>query len=165
MNDDDNRDGKPVPGDDPEGDLEREVRRGRRFDLAEALGRAGAGSLKGASPVARARQVLLEVRGLLEARLPDPEGSLTRTILARLESDTPLLARHFAAPAGALAEFLDRVLASPALLADLVRDADARWGRDYGERPRFERGGSPAPDDPYTEDGVAAQLRELRAGL
>ncbi len=145
--------------------VEDEIRRSRPFDLAEALGRAGAGNLKGASPVAPARRVQLAVQALLEAHLDDAEGSLRRTILARFEADPPLLARHFDDPPGALAEFLDRILAGPVALADLVRDADARWGRDYGERPRFEQGGAAHPDDPYTEAGVRTLLLALRRGL
>lgn len=165
----------PMDGDDkrnqddrtPDADraVEDEIRRGRPFGLAEALGRTGAGALKGASPVARTRQVLLETRRLLETRLPDPEGSLTRTILARLEADPPLLARHGDDAAAALVAFLDGVLDTPGALADLVRDADARWGREYAERPHFERGGAPHPDDPYTEAGVRGLLAGLRRGL
>lgn len=144
---------------------EDEIRRGRPFDLTEAIGRAGAGALKGASPVARSRQLVLGIRRLLEDRLPDPEGSLTRTILARLEADPPLLAGHADDPPGAVAAFVDRILGTPGALADLVRDADARWGRDYAERPHFERGGPPHPDDPYTEAGVRALLESLRRGI
>lgn len=160
MHDDNKHD---PPGD--QGSVEDEIRRGRPFDLAEAVGRAGAGALKGASPVAPARQALMEIRARLEAGLADTEGSLTRTILARLEADTPLLARHLDRPAAALAEFLDRVLGTPGELATLVRDADARWGRDYAERPHFESGGAADPDDPYTEAGVRVLLTELRRGL
>lgn len=148
-----------------EDDLEREIRAGRPFDLAEAIGRAGGASLKGASPVAAARQALLGAKALLEARLPDADGSLLRTILARLENETPLLAGHADDPAAALAAWLDRVLASAADLSALVRDADARWGRDYDERPRFEGDGPPAADDPYTEAGVRTLLTDLRRGL
>lgn len=158
-------DDKKTP-DTPPPSIESELRRERRFTVAEAVGREAAGALKGASPVARARQVALELGELLEAELRDPEGSLGRTLLARLEGDPPLLARHFAAPVGALAELLDTLLASPALLAELVRQTDARWGRDYGERPRFQGDGSPpAADDPYTVAGVGAALTELRARL
>ena len=151
--------------DDRDDTVEDEIRRNRPFGLAEAIGRAGAGNLKGAPPVAPARRVQLAVQALLEASLDDAEGSLRRTILARLEADPPLLARHFDDAPGALAELLDRLLAGPSPLADLVREADARWGRDYGERPRFEQGGPPHPDDPYTEAGVRALLQELRRGL
>lgn len=157
-------DNKHDPPDGEDG-LEDEIRRGRPFDLAEAIGRAGAGALKGASPVAPTRQALMAIRARLETGLADTEGSLTRTILARLEADTPLLGRHLDQPAAALAEFLDRVLGTPGELGALVRDADARWGRDYAERPHFESAGAPHPDDPYTEAGVRALLTELRRGL
>ena len=86
--------------------MQSRIRRGRKFTLAEAVGREAAGSLSGASPVARAKQVLLEIEHFLESHLEDPAGSLAKTILARLENDLPLLARHFDRPAGALEEFL-----------------------------------------------------------
>ncbi|MFN2370026.1 MAG: hypothetical protein ABR506_02605 [Candidatus Krumholzibacteriia bacterium] len=165
----------PMDGDDkrnqddgpPDADraLEDEIRRERPFGLAEALGRAGAGALKGASPVARTQQLLLGIRRLLETRLADPEGSLTRTILARLEADPPLLSSHADDAAAALASFLDGVLGPPGALADLVRDADARWGREYAERPHFEQGEAPHPDDPYTEAGVRSLLEDLHRGI
>ncbi len=160
--DDDRRPERPEAGH----ELEDRIRRERPYDLAEAVGREAAGALKGASPVPAARQLLLQAGELLAARLPDPEGALTRTVLARLEGDPPLLARHFGEPAAALREWLDGVLASPPVLADLVRDADTRWGRQYGEKPRFETPGqAPAADDPYTLDGVTELLRGLRRSL
>jgi hypothetical protein len=146
--------------------IESEIRRRRAFDPATAIGRAGAGNLKGASPVPGTRQALLAIGELLAARLSDPDGSLGRTLLVRLEDNPPLLDRHREHPERALAELLDRVLTVPVELEDLVREADARWGRDYDEPPRFERGGRPAAaDDPYTNEGVRAALIQLRRSL
>jgi hypothetical protein len=164
------RDDVPAaPGDGKNADdraVEREIRRGRTFDLAAAIGRAGAGNLKGASPIPATRQALLTIEALLAARLQDPEGSLTRTLLVRLESDPPLLDRHRDHPEAALAAVLDRILAVATELEDLVRETDARWGRDYDERPRFEGGSRPAAaDDPYTVEGVREVLSRLRLAL
>ena len=146
--------------------IESEIRRERKFSLAEAVGREAAGSLSGASPVARAKQVLLEIEHLLEAQLPDPAGSLTRTLLAKLEHDLPLLGRHFDDPAAALGEFLSAHLESESRLNALVRDTDARWGRDYQERPHFESDDRPPhPDDPYTRAGVRDLLVDLLDNL
>lgn len=143
-----------------------EARRGRTFDVQALIGREAASALKGASPVPAAQQALLALGALLESRLPDPDGSLTRTLLARLADESPLLDRHRDHPGDALAELLDRILSTPSELAELVRQTDARWGRDYDERPRFDRAGKPpVPDDPYTEAGVRALLENLRAGL
>ncbi|MCK9997105.1 MAG: hypothetical protein KAH56_12600 [Candidatus Krumholzibacteria bacterium] len=145
---------------------ESRIRQDRKFTLAEAVGREAAGAMSGASPVARAEQVLLEIEQTLESRLVDSAGSLTRTILARLKTDPPLLARHFDRPIGALEEFLGATLGSESLLTSLVRDTDARWGRDYGELPHFETEGKPPhPDDPYTLAGVRDLLRDLLENL
>ena len=147
-------------------DLEREIRRERKFTVSEAIGREAAGTLKGASPVARAEQVLLEISHFLDARLEDPEGSLRETVVANLGDDTPLLSRHFEVPLAALDAFLDRVLNSAAALDTLVRQTDARWGRTYGERPYFHQEGQPPhPDDPYTREGVSLSLTRLREQL
>jgi len=147
-------------------DLEEEIRRGRKFSLTEAVGREAGKVMKGASPVPPARQLLMQIEEILARELVDSDGSLIRTIVAQLKGNLPLLGRHFGDAVGALLEYLDGVLKSDANLADLVREADARWGRDYDERPRFERPGqAPQPDDPYTIAEVTASLTALRAGL
>lgn len=151
---------KKIP--DKPASTEEEIRRGRKFSLTEAVGRAAAGALKGASPVTPARQLLLEIEDILKNRLADPEGSLLRTVLARLKNDPPLLARHFHDAPGALREFLTEILASPSSLAALVRDTDARWGREFDEIPHFNQASGPAhPDDPYTPESVSESLQAL----
>jgi hypothetical protein len=146
--------------------VERESLLRHGFDPTAVVGRAAAGSLKGASPIPAAQQALLAAGALLEAHLADSEGTLARALQARLADAPALLDRHRERPAGALAELVDRLLAEPALLAGFVRETDARWGREYDERPRFEAADSPpAPDDPYTVDGVRDLLRALRRAL
>jgi hypothetical protein len=54
-------------------------------------------------------------------------------------------------------------------LEELVRDADIEWGRVMGERPYFEKEGSPHnPDDPYTvesvRDALSERLKQLALG-
>jgi len=146
--------------------LAEQIRRGRKFSLTEAVGRQAGGILKGASPVAPAQQLLLQIEEILARDLVDSEGSLNHTIVAQLEGNPPLLARHFDDAVGALLEYLDSVLDTHANLVDLVRQADSRWGREYDERPRFERPDqAPRSDDPYTIAKVTALLSALRAGL
>jgi len=166
LDDDPGSNQEPKSTQTPSETTESDIRRDRKFTLAEAVGREAAGSLSGASPVALADQVLLEIQHLLESRLTDSPGSLVRTILARLKLDPPLLARHFDRPVGALVEFLDVTLGSESQLISLVRDTDARWGRDYSERPYFETEGKPPhPDDPYTLAGVGALFKDLLENL
>ena len=77
-----------------------------------------------------------------------------------------LINADFDQPLAALAEYIPRVLASEHLLEELVRDADAEWGRVQDERPYFQGPGrAPHPDDPYTIDSVRLALLRLRETL
>ncbi len=105
---------------------EHELRKGRKFDLSEAVARDAGDALKGASPVTAHDQTVFAARELVEANLMDPEGSLQRTLIARLDADGPLVADHFGDAAALLRQYLDRVLGSDIALADLVRECDVR---------------------------------------
>jgi hypothetical protein len=70
--------------------------------------------------------------------------------------------------AGRLRSFVKRlreckqVLGSDYLLKELVREADVEWGHVLGERPYFDKEGSPPhPDDPYTFESVRKTLHSL----
>ena len=143
-------------------ETEKEIRQSRKFSVAEAIGRAGAGTLKGASPIPRSQQALMDLKSLLQGKLQDPEGSLRATIMVRLEVNLPLLDQHLDRPAGALRHLLEKILSSESALQTLVRDTDARWGRDYQERPMFNKPGQDdEPDDPYTPTSVRTTLEAL----
>ena len=50
------------PRSEADAELEREIRKGRKFTIAEAIGRlAGPGAMKGESPVARMQQAEIEI--------------------------------------------------------------------------------------------------------
>jgi hypothetical protein len=142
--------------------LEREIREGRKFTLAEAIGRlAGPGAMKGESPVARLQQAEIEIASWLESHLTDAGGAL-QVVLHRQVKGSELLLDNFDEPLLVLAGYCRRVLDSDYLLEELVRDADIEWGRVMGERPYFEKEGSPRhPDDPYTVESVRIALSEL----
>jgi hypothetical protein len=143
-------------------ELERETRRGRKFTLEEAIGRlAGPGAMKGESPVARMQQAEIEIASWLRSHLPDSGGAL-RVVLHRDVKGSDLLLNDFDRPLVVLADYCRRVLESDYLLEGLVRDADIEWGRAMGERPYFEKVGSPHhPDDPYTVESVRGALSGL----
>src|SRR5262249_52364836 len=150
-------------------ELEREVRKGRKFTLAEAVGRlAGPGAMKGESPVARMQQAEVEIESWLRSHLADAGGAL-QVVLGRRVKGSALLLNNFDRPLAVLADCCQRVLDSHYLLEELVRDADVEWGRVMGERPHFEKEGSPPdPDDPYTAESVrnalTGLLKQMAAG-
>jgi hypothetical protein len=143
-------------------DLEREVLEGRKFTLEEAIARmAGPGAIKGESPIARLEQARFEIEAWLAANLVDASGAL-RIALNRYVQHSELLLNDFERPLEATASCCRRLLESDYLLKELVRNADAEWGRRMGERPHFERDGGPAhPGDPYTISSVRAALQQL----
>jgi hypothetical protein len=76
------------------------------------------------------------------------------------------LLNGFDEPLVVLASYCQQVLDSDYLLQEFVREADIEWGRMMGERPYFEKQGSPGnPDDPYTIESVRRTLSGLLAQL
>lgn len=159
-------DGEPEPHSDADAELEREIRKERKFTLAEAIGRlAGPGMMKGVSPVTRTRQSEAEIGAYLERHLIDPAGALA-VVLLRSVKASELLLHHLDQPLVVLAGHVQRILGSDYLLKELVRQADIEWGQTLGERPLFENEGCPPhPDDPYTTESVRATLSQLMEKL
>ena len=143
-------------------ELEREILKGRKFTLADAIGRmAGPGAMKGESPVTRMQQAEVEIETWLRCRLPDAGGAL-QVVLHRQIKGSELLLKNYDNPMQVLADCCKRILGSEYLLQELVRSADIEWGRAFDEQPRFEREGSPSqPDDPYTIESVRTTLSEI----
>ena len=143
-------------------DLEREIRKERKFSMAEAIGRlAGPGMMKGVSPVTRLRQAEAAIESSIRRHLIDGAGVLPGVLFRQVKA-SDLLLNNLDQPLVVLASHVQRVLDSEYLLKELVREADVEWGRVFGERPYFEKaGGPPHPDDPYTTESVRACLSRL----
>ena len=143
-------------------ELQREIRAGRTYSMAEAIGRlAGPGGLKGGSPVAGRQEAEAAIGHHIRKHLPDVPG-LLKDVLLRDVAGSPLLLRDHDQPLAALGQHVRQLLASEPLLAELVRTTDMEWGQVMGERPFFEREGSqPHPADPYTAASVRSALSRL----
>lgn len=142
--------------------LEQEIRRGRKFSLADAIGQEGSDFLKGASPIPQLQQVKNALTVFVRQHLSDSSGALQASLQTLIQADDIVCSRHFETPLQALIELLQPLATQPALLQDFVRQVDMRWGQMYGERPHFERPGHPPhPDDEYTYESVRIQLIEL----
>jgi hypothetical protein len=150
-------------------ELEREIRNSRKFTLAEAIGRlAGPGALKGESPIARKQQAEYQIEACLRRCLPDGVGAL-KMVLLRCVKESDLLHKNYDQPLTVLAVYCQQVLSSDYNLKELVRETDTEWGRMLGERPHFEKEGSPPhPDDCYTvasvRSALAGLIKQLAAG-
>ena len=140
-------------------DIESELRQRRKFTPQEAMARmAGPGAMKGASPVSREKQAELAVEAWIAGNVADATGALRLVLLRQVAASKPLQDNPDE-PLAAVALSLRRLLSSAELLKDVVREADAEWGRRMGERPHFDRDGTvPSADDPYTLISVRETL-------
>jgi hypothetical protein len=147
---------------DADAELEREIREGRKFTLEEAIARlAGPGAMKGESPITRMQQAEIEIGSWLRTHLTDAGGPL-EIVLHRRVKCSELLLNNFDQPLIVLAGYCQSVLDSDCMLEELVREADVEWGKVMGERPYFEKQGSPRnPDDPYTVESVRNTLHAI----
>jgi hypothetical protein len=147
-------------------DIEREIRDGRKFSLADAIGRlAGPGMMKGVSPATRKQQAEAQLESFLERHLNCPAGALSAVLLRKVR-ESELLLNNLDQPLVVLATYVQHILDSEPLLHEFVREADVEWGRVYGERPYFEKKDvAPNPDDPYTAESVQKSLSQLLATL
>jgi hypothetical protein len=143
-------------------ELEREIRKERKFSLEEAIGRLiGPGGMKGESPITRLQQAEIEIGHWLRLHLIDAGGALQVVMHRHIKESEPLL-NNPGQPLVVLADSCRRILDSDFLSKELVREADIEWGRAMGERPYFEKEGSPPdPADPYTVESVRHALAEL----
>ncbi len=157
---------QPKRSSEADAELERDIREDRKFSLEEAIMRlAGPGMMKGESPVTRKQQAEAEIGGYLRRYLNDASGALPRVLFRRVKNSELLLA-NVEQPLVVFAHYLQQILNSEYLLAEVVREADVEWGRLLGERPFFEKEGSPPhPEDPYPIDSVRVTLSQLMEKL
>ena len=147
-------------------ELEREIRKNRKFTLEEGIMRsAGPGMMKGESPVSHKEQSEAKLESYVRRHVLDAGGVLP-IVLVRHVKNSELFLTNFEQPLVVLADCIQQVVDSDYQLTELVREADAAWGRLLGERPYFEREGSPPhPEDPYTVASVRTVLTQLLATL
>ncbi len=141
--------------------IQREILSGRKFSLAEAIGREGGSFLKGDSPVPKQVQAIAQIHSFIKKNLSDPQGALVAVLSTWVETDLRV-AENLNSPLIALNQILSSLLDNQNLLYEFVRQVDFKWGQIYDERPYFQRPGQTAhPNDEYTHESVRLQLIEL----
>ncbi len=138
--------------------IQREILSGRKFSLAEAIGREGGSFLKGESPIPKLAQAIAELQMFINQNLSDSSGALQAVLYSWVKTDTRV-SQHLNSPLIALDEILSTLIDNQNLLYELVRQVDHKWGQLYDERPYFqEPGQAPHPQDEYTHESVRIQL-------
>jgi hypothetical protein len=142
--------------------IQREIRSQQKFSMASAIGRAGSGLMKGASPVSQQEQATIVLTQWIDKNTIDPSGALKSVLRRRVRSNELLIAQHLSQPEKALRQMIETILSSQTKLREFVRQVDVRWGEMYRERPYFQKDGQPPhPDDEYTNESVLQDLNSL----
>ncbi len=143
-------------------EIQREIQVGRKFSIAEVIGREGGNFLKGDSPVPKLVQARTEIVLYIKRHLPDHSGALQAILANWVQSDETYVSRHLNAPLNALAEMVESITGNQHMLHEFVRQVDVMWGQMNGERPYFQQAGQAAhPEDEYTHASVHQALTDL----
>jgi hypothetical protein len=143
-------------------DIQREIRSGREFTLADFISQQGGNFLKGESPVPKLVQATTEINLFIANYLKDTEGALQSVLQTMVENEQSTVSRYLNTPLEALKVIINQLLTNDSLLFELVRQVDAKWGQMYDERPYFQQPGQdPHPNDEYTHESVKKQLEVL----
>ncbi|MDY0162167.1 hypothetical protein [Desulfobotulus sp.] len=142
--------------------LQREVRSQRKFTLAEAIGREGGNFMKGHNPIPALDQIIAKLQVFLENHLQDSSRILLSVLQKTLKENDLQIAQHMESPFEYLHMFIGSHIETPALLHELTRQVDLKWGQIHNEKPFFQKPGEPPhPEDPYSHESVEQKLREL----
>ena len=140
-------------------EMQREMLSQQKFTMEGAISRAGAGLMKGESPISSQDQAISILTQWIDQQVSDPSGALKSVLCRQVRNNELLLGRHQKNPLSALQEMVDKILASNFSLNEFVRQIDVRWGELNQERPLFERPGQlPDPADEYTHESVRVKL-------
>ncbi len=142
--------------------IQQEILAGRKFSLAEAIGREGGDFLKGESPVPKLVQATTEINTFIALNLQDSSGALQAVLQTWISTDEAGVSQNLDEPLQSLKQILDKIINNTELLYELVRQVDFQWGKMYDERPYFQSPGqAPHPNDEYTHESVEEKLITL----
>jgi len=140
-------------------ELQRDILSGRKFSLADVIGKEGGSFLKGESPVPPLMQAVTEINAFIASRLGDSSGALQAVLQDWVKNDQAKVSSYLNSPMLALRLIIEELLNNDELYYEFVRQVDFKWGQIYGERPYFQRPGQPAhPQDEYTHQSVKERL-------
>lgn len=154
---------KPEPNPNSETDyqLDKDILSGRKFTLADVIGREGGSFLKGESPIPILTQAINEINGFISQNLADSPGALKIVLQTWVKNDSGVT-KKVNQPLIALRDILESITSNLELLYEFVRQVDFQWGQMYDELPHFQPPGKePHPDDEYTHESVKKQLTDL----
>ncbi|MGD1867380.1 MAG: hypothetical protein ACFB0D_22755 [Phormidesmis sp.] len=142
-------------------ELQREIRKGRKFSLAEAIGREGGSFMKGESAVPRPVRANNAIKQFLDSQLIDTSSAFATTLFTWAKADIRV-SRQLDTPLVALAQILESLLSEPTTFYEFYRQVAIAQATITGDRPHFQQPGEPPhPEADYSHKLIRTQLLEL----
>lgn len=142
-------------------EIQREIRAGRKFSLAEAIGREGGSFMKGESTIPRPLKAKNEIQQFLNSHINKPTSALATTLFTWVTDDIRV-SRQLDTPLIALTQILESMLAEPTTFCEFARQVAIAQSKLTGDRPYFQLLGQPSnPDADYTHTIIKAELSSL----
>lgn len=143
-------------------ELQRDILKGRKFSLADLIGKEGGGFLKGESPVPKIIQLKTEIKLFISNNLKDLSGALQAVLNEQVNTEDEKISSHQEKPLTALKLIIEDIIDNENIYHLFVKQVDLKWGQMNGERPHFQLPGQTAhPDDEYTHESVKKQLLDF----
>ncbi len=151
----------PPSAPDSQKEIQREIRAGRQFSIAEAIAREGGSFMKGESTIPRPLRAIAEIKQFLGTHLNEPAGALCTTLHSWASGDIRL-SRQLDTPLIALAQIITSILAEPTTFEEFARQVAIAHSQITGDRPQFQQPGQPPdPAAAHTHQSIQTELSAL----
>ncbi|MEM8505124.1 MAG: hypothetical protein AAF716_18455 [Cyanobacteria bacterium P01_D01_bin.1] len=146
-------------------EIEKEIRSGRKFSIAEAIGREGGSFMKGESVVPRPLRAANEIKQFIAAYSSEPTGVLASELYLWVTADIRVSAQ-LDTPLVAFAQIVETLLDEPTFFYEFARQVAIAHSRLTGDRPYFQQPNHPPhPEADYTHDAIRQYLSEISTAL
>lgn len=141
--------------------VQKEIRAGRKFSIAEAIGREGSSFMKGESAIPRPLRAANEIKQFITAHSRGSAGVLADELYLWTTADIRV-SRQLDTPLVALAQVVESLLNEPTIFYEFARQVAIAEARLTGDRPYFQQPNqSPHPEATYTHDSIRQYLESI----
>jgi hypothetical protein len=146
--------------------IQRDILQGRKFSIAEAIGREGGSFIKGHNPIPPLDQVISLLTVFVADNINDPSRVLVTVLQRTIKNDRIKIAEYIETPMVYLHGLIKSFIENPHQLYEITREVDFTWGQINNDKPHFQKPGEPAhSDDEYSHEIVEKMLADLLAKI
>ena len=141
--------------------LQKEIRAGRKFSLAEAISREGGDFIKGELVIPRPLKAANEIKQFIATHSLEPSGVLATELSAWSIADIRF-SRQLETPLTALSQIVESLLHEPTTFYEFARRVAIAQSKVTGDRPYFQQPNQPPhPEADHTHSSISQYLSKM----